>query len=227
MATDFAIERGKLQLDANYTEPMFALWRETDQLFQRLFVGLSKYGLRLTDLKWDQGANSVGDVQLNFYLFNFAVGVRIRIDRLEVELFDTRKVTADQLEEAVLDLATALRTHKPDMAFSAYSVAIAYHGMLADTTAMAYTAQLANAPKPLGAPTGGTGAVFYYGPEDGRISSAITADLSGVVADALFFRALVVWDGAQVPLNEVKARMNAYMNRVFEGFGLNIPAPQL
>ena len=123
MATDFAIERGKLQLDANYTEPMFALWRETDQLFQRLFVGLSKYGLRLTDLKWDQGANSVGDVQLNFYLFNFAVAVRIRIDRLEVELFDVKKVSFDQLAEATLDVVAALRAHRPDLAFVAYSVA--------------------------------------------------------------------------------------------------------
>ena len=124
MAIDFAVEQGNLQLHANYTEPLFAIWRDTDQLLQRLFVGLSKHGLRLTDLKWDQSGNSVGDVQLNFYLFNFAVAVRIRIDRLEVEVFDIKKVTADQLEEAVLDLVAGLRTHKPEMAFSAYSVAI-------------------------------------------------------------------------------------------------------
>lgn len=226
MAIDFAVERGDLQLNANYTEPLFALWRETEQLFQRLFAGLSKYGLRLTDLKWDQAANSVGDVQLNFYLFNFAVAVRIRIDRLEVELFDIKKVTADQLEEAVLELVAALRMHKPEIAFSAYSVAIGYHGRLADTTARAFTAQLTTAPEPLGASTG-AGAVFYYGPQEGRTSSAITADLSGVVADALFFRTFVIWDGSQVPINEVRARMSGYMERVLNGFGLNMPAPQL
>lgn len=225
MPTDFTVERGDLKFQANYTEPLFGLWRETDALFRRLFSALSKHGLRLTDLKWNQ-AGSIGDVQLSFYLFNFAVGVHIGVDRLEAEVFDLRKVNLEQLEGSIVDLIAALQSHKPEMAFSAYSVALAYHGRLGTGTAKDFTAALTAVPTGLSAPTG-AGAVFYYGPEEGRTSSAVTADLSAVVADALFFRTLVIWDASQVPLGEVRTRMSEYMDRVFEAFGLNIPAPQL
>jgi hypothetical protein len=134
MATDFILERGDLNFHANYTEPLFALWKDTDALFQRLYSGLSKHG-----------------------------------------------------------------------------------------PAKDFTRMLTSGPQELGTQTG-AGAVFYYGPEDGRVSSAVTADLSAVIADGLFFRTLVVWDASQVALAGLRARMNGYMDRVFAGFGLNLTA---
>lgn len=222
MAIDFKVERGDLNFHANYAEPLFALWKDTDQLFQRLFSSLSKHGLQLTDLKWNQ-LGSVGDVQLNFYLFNFAVGVRVRIDRIEVETFDIRKVDQEQLERAVIDLIGALRSHKPELSFTAYSLAIGYHGKLATGSASDFTRALTAAPRDLGMQAG-AGAVFYYGPEEGRVSSAVTADLSAVIADALFFRTLVVWDASRVALDELRVQMTGYMERVFDRFGLNVSA---
>lgn len=225
MAIDFAVERGDLQFHASYAEPMFGLWKEPEDLFRRLFVNLSQHGLQLNDLKWNQ-APSVGEVQLNFYLFNYAVGVRARLERLEVEVFDIRKVAQEQLERAVIDLIAGLQSHKPELAFTAYSVSVGYHGKLAGSSASEFTRRLTTAPAQFGGQTG-AGAVFYYGPEEGRTSSAITADMSAVVADALFFRTLVIWDAAQVPLNEVRTRTDDYVGRVCDGFGLNVLAPQV
>lgn len=222
MATDFIVERGDLHFHASYAEPLFALWKDSDMLFQRLFSSLSKHGLQLTDLKWNQPA-SVGDVQLSFYLFNFAVGVRLRIDRIEVEAFEVRKVDQEQLERAVIDLIGALRSHKPELSFTAYSLAIGYHGKLATGSARDFTRTLTAAPQDLGKQTG-AGAVFYYWPEEDRVSSAVTADLSAVIADALFFRTLVVWDPSRVAVNELRAQMTGYMERVFDRFGLSVTA---
>lgn len=219
MAIDYIVERGELNLHASYSQPLFAMWRDTDALFQHLFSHLAKHGLHLTDLRWNQ-PGSVGDVQLNFYLLNYTVGVRLRIDRIEVEVLDLRKVNVEQLESAIIDLVGAVQAHKPEISFNAYSISVAYHGKLGAQTATEFTGTLTVAPATLG-PQQGAGAVFYYGPEEGRTSAAVTADLSAVVPDGLFFRTLVVWDASQVALSELKVRTNQYVERVLDRFGLN------
>ena len=95
MAVDFNAERGELNFQASYSAPMFGLWRSTDELFRLLFGALSKYGLRLNDLKWGP-ASGIGDAQLNFSLLNYAATVRVKMDRVEIEMFDSLRIDEQQ-----------------------------------------------------------------------------------------------------------------------------------
>src|SRR5204862_4005014 len=87
MAIDFRAMRCDLSFQASFGKPLFQMWQEPNSLFERLFVNLSMHGLQLGDLKWGQ-ANSVGDVNLQFFLFNYVATVRVRIDRVEIDVSD-------------------------------------------------------------------------------------------------------------------------------------------
>jgi hypothetical protein len=219
MAVDFNPERGELNCQASYSAPMFALWKSPGELFQLLFGALSKYGLHLNDLKWGP-SSGVGDAQLNFFLFNYAATVRVKMDRVEIEVLDVFRVDEQQLQDAAAGLIGALKTHSSDLSVAAYVVTLAYHGKLASGTAKDFTRALTAAPPDAPGPSAGAGVVFYYGPNEERVSSAVTIDLSGLVQDALFFRVHMVWDASRIKVEDLGARTRQYTERVFGGFGL-------
>ena len=225
MAVEFRTERGDLHFQATFSKPMFALWRSPDQLFDLLFEALSKHGLQLSDLKWGQ-PTAVADVQLNFSLFNYAAAVRIRIDRVEIDVFNSLGVNQEQLQDAATALINALKAHNADLSLVAYVVAVGCHGRLASGSSKDFTrAFAAGAPEAAG-PSTGAGAVFYYGPSEDRVSSAVTIDLSAVLPEALFFRVQMVWDAARVEIGTLAVRSRQYGERVFEAFGLTPVAAQ-
>jgi len=220
MAVDFNAERGELNFQASYSAPMFGLWRSTGELFQLLFGALSKYGLRLHDLKWGP-ASGIGDAQLNFFLLNYAATVRVKMDRVEIEVLDALRIDEQQLQDAATALIGALKTHNSDLSVAAYVVSLAYHGKLASGTAKDFTRALTATPPGALGPSAGGGVVFYYGPNEERVSSAVTLDLSGVVPDALFVRVHMVWDASRIKVEDLAARTREYTVNVFGGFGLN------
>jgi hypothetical protein len=219
MAVEFRTERGDLHFQATFSRPMFALWRSSDQLFELLFRALSKHGLQLNDLKWAQ-STAVGDVQLNFYLFNYAAAVRIRIDRVEIEVFNSLGVDEEHLQDAATALINALKAHNAELSLVAYVVAVGYHGRLASGSSKDFTRALTAAAPEAAGPSTGAGVVFYYGPSEDRVSSAVTIDLSAVLPEALFFRVQMVWDASRVEIGNLAVRTRQYGERVFEAFGL-------
>jgi hypothetical protein len=219
MAVAFRAERGDLFFQATFSKPMFALWRSPDQLFELLFRTLSKHGLQLHDLKWAQ-STSVGDAQLNFHLFSYAAVVRIRVDRVEIEVFNALAVNDEQLQDATTGLVNALRGHNAEVSPVAYIVAMGYHGTLANGSPKDFARALTAAAPEAGGPSTGAGAVFYYGPSDDRVSSAVTIDRSAVLPEALFFRVQMVWDASRIEIGTLATRSRQYAERAFEAFGL-------
>lgn len=219
MAVDFITERGELNFQASYATPMFGLWKLPEQLFQLLFASLSEYGLQLNDLKWGP-SSGIGDAQLNFYLFNYAATVRVKLDRVEIEVFDVLRIDEQRLQEAAARLVGALQAHDPSLSIAAYAVALAYHGKLASGSPKDFTRSLTAAPPEAAGPSAGAGAVFYFGPNEERVSSAVTIDLSALVPDALFFRVHMIWDASRIKAGDLAGRTREYAERVFRSFGL-------
>ena len=164
MPTDYLVERRELLVRATYAQPFFGIWRDTRELLIKLYIRTANYGVQLNDMKWNQ-ASSVGDIQLSFYVYNLGLGIRVWIDRLEIEAFDYKKVDFDQFYAIVTDVIDGLRDHDTGITFSAFSVSLGYHGKLTSGSAEEFTRRFTNPPSGLGAHTG-AGAVFYYGPDE-------------------------------------------------------------
>ena len=87
--------RGEIFLRAVFAQPAFALWElnRLAELYQIIFASLSSHGLQLSDMKMEQGAGSLGDVQFSCFLKSFNGAVRLRLDRVEIQSFDDLRVT--------------------------------------------------------------------------------------------------------------------------------------
>jgi hypothetical protein len=222
MAVAFSAQRANLTFQATFGEHMFSLWRSPELLFKNLFSRLAQYGLQLDDLKWGN-STAVGDVHLVFFLLNFAVVTRIRIDRFEFEAFDLLRVDLDQVAQAASQVLDALVEHDSTLRVVTYSLSAAYHEKLEGQTARDFTAPLAmQPPKVLGPPIG-TGVIFSSGSEDARLASSVTLEPSSVVPEGLFVRINTIWDATRVGINDVRVRAPEYGERVLAEFGLALP----
>ena len=74
-------------------------------------------------------------------------------------------------------------------------------------------------PKDLG-PHVGNGVVYYFGPQEHRLSAAVTFDLSVRIPDGLYVRLQAAWDGQSVHAQDLPAVFGNYLRVVYADFGL-------
>lgn len=220
MALAFKVAQHDLGFQADFSTPMFELFRDSWGLQGQLFTRLSRHGVRLTDIRPDRGNQSLGDYSLLCYLFNFLVTVRIRLERVEIMCVDLSRVDGTKLNEAGVDVLEAVKAHVPGISFKAYTLAMGLHGTLDGMSAQEFLSRFVTvAPKNLGPPIG-SGVVFYYGPEGERLLSSVTVDLSALISGGLYIRAQVVWDGSKVAIQALPAMGDKHVREVLAQLGL-------
>jgi hypothetical protein len=146
---------------------------------------------------------------------------------MEVQSFDILRVRPKQVHEISLELLAALHRTDDHVSFQAYSVAAGYHGTVEGLSTKEFLSRFStSAPQNLG-PILGSGVVFYYGPHGNRMTSSITLDLSGVIADALYVKVEAVWDASQVQNEEFEKSASEYIRDALAGADLVIPGETL
>ena len=80
----FVVSRSDVTFEASYQRPEFGLFREDAGLFTRLVSRLSSYGLKLSDMKVERGSGTLAEIHLFFYLLDYLLTVRVRLDRAEI-----------------------------------------------------------------------------------------------------------------------------------------------
>ncbi|HLY22250.1 MAG TPA: hypothetical protein VKT83_07255 [bacterium] len=222
MAVTLKVSRADLTHQADFVEPGFALFGgDPVGLTRRLFAKLSPYGVRLTDIRWDQGGGSLGDFSLLCYLFNFAATLRIKLEKVEIQCLDLNRVNVQQLTAASMDALTLFEAPELNTRFKTHSLSLGIHALLENTNTRDFINKFAfRGPENLG-PNVGHGIVFYYGAQDKRLSAAVTIDLSAIVKDGLYFRVLSVWDGQKVSTRELTTVAADFLRSVYASFGLS------
>jgi hypothetical protein len=222
MSQPFKVRQGDITFYANFAEPAFAIFRDGITLHRTLYQQLSRFGLRVADMKPERASN-LGDTQLACSLLNLSTEVRVRIERIEVMCWDLSQISQETFTELALISLGAIASSAPNNPFKTYSLSVNLHGSVEGVTTRDFLSRFAPPPlKTLGAPLA-SGLVFYYGAEAERVSSFVTLDLSGVQADALYTRLYVVWDAGRISPQDLPAAAEKYFGAAFDGIGLVWP----
>jgi hypothetical protein len=226
VATKASVVRSEVAFEAGYAQPEFALFRDAAALLHHLYARLQPHGLKLTDLRVERGAGNVAEQHVLFYLFDYVMTVRVRVERLEVTCASlSSEEHLQKFKAATVDLLQAVKDVKSELAFRAFAVASSIHVMLDGQSTRAYLAQFAARIPEGPGPLTGSGSVFYFGPSEDRLLSAITVDTSALVPDGLFVRVNGVWDASRVAPDFLRTgTVDAFVRRAHESLGLQLPA---
>lgn len=228
MPTTLSVIKADLSVESVYVNPAFGLFRDTPALLQHLFVRLQSHAPQLQNMKLERGAdNSFGDLHVVCHLYAFRVGVRVYAEKVSVICINVLEDEVERFSALIVDALSAVREYQPAVAFRTHTMSVALHGTLGGQSVKEYLATFVrNVPSGLG-PHTGNGGVMYYGPEDDRILSTMTLDLSGMVSDGLFIRPHVVWDANKVDIRNLPARATGFIRQALGAFGLEVSALRL
>lgn len=223
MGIRFDVSRADLSFEAGFSQPEFGLFRDTQALLHQLYKALEPHGIRLNDMRIERGTGSAADFHLLCYLFDFMMTLRVRVDRLEVYCSQLPEDYLERFSFAIVHALGALRAHWPALTYRAHALAINLHGLLDSVPAKEYVPRFAaNIPAGLG-PSMGSGTVMYFGPEGERTFSSLTVDISALVANGLYIRSYVVWDGKKVDITALPKLGQAFVKQALDQLGLQLP----
>lgn len=194
----FRVERSEFTAQLNFATPYWPIAQNISLLYSGLLNRMRDFGVTSQGIRADAADGTLGAFNVNFWMLQFAVSVRIRLDYLELNA-PNFAVDADQLERALLALDQSLRNGQQDLSYSSYVVTFGMHGRLEGIEAKQFVSRFANdVPEGLGKPVG-SGTVFYYeGPPPATLLT-VTIDLSGVVAGGISVRVHSVFDESMKP----------------------------
>jgi len=216
------VAKADLSLDSAFVQPEFGLFRDTPKLMRHLFEHLQRHSPRLQDLKIERGNNSVGELSVECHLYNFQTGVRVFTEKVNVVSINVRQDEVERFETVVVGALSAVKEHQPTVAFRTHTLSMLLHGALQNKSGRDYLAAFVrNVPTGLGTHTG-NGFVMYFGPEEDRLLSSVTVDLSALVPDGILFRPYVVWDANKVEVAALPSRGFAFVRQVLDAFGVEI-----
>ena len=210
-----------LAYQGDFSSPAFELVGSFATLLGRLHARLATFGLRPGDLKLEPG-QGLADSALACSLPGLNAVVRVRVERVEANFLELRRVTQDQVAGIILQAVGAVQDLLPQVSFKSHSIGLSAHGLFEDIVYEDFIQRYApKSPEDLG-PALGRGVVCYYGPEEERDSSLVVLDKSLLVPGGLYLRTHFSLNGAKVPLADVQSKASAYVNLILEKVGLEI-----
>lgn len=223
MSLSFNVHRGEMLFQAVFSRPAFHLITNLPDLYAVFFNTFSRHGLQLRDMKIEQGAGGLGDLALSFFLMNFTVVVRFRLDRVEVQCFDTVRVSEEHLHEMSVDLLGIFEKNSYGISFQTYSVGVDIHGSVeGETNVGDFLAKYKGSTPENSDPLLASGVVFYYGSAENRLNSSLTVDVSAAFQNALFIRVNSVWDPAKLSIEEFGKRAREHFYQALSSVGLTV-----
>ena len=221
MPFKFVVSRSDVTVEAAYRQPAFGMFGDAVGLFPRLLSRLSSHGLKLSDMKMERGSGSLGEVHLFFYLLDYLLTVRIRLDRVEIYCSILTEENKKRVVTAAVDTFDCLR-QTIGGEYRAYAMSMNIHGLLENQSAKAFLRRLVTAP-PADVSIIGNAVAYYFSPVDDRSASSITFDVSATAADGLYARPQATWDATRLPLEQWAERAEEFVRRTLGSFGIEVP----
>lgn len=195
MAHSLVVRQRSSRFQAHFAEPAFGLLSDLPSLCRRLFAAFSQDGLKLTDLIDKTDGSRVGEAHLQCTLPRMTL--KVFLDRIEVARSTTEP------DSAVNAAVSAVLDHLETIKIRTYSCTLSLQGVLEGLRPEELIARfVTRMPDGLGPPRG-SGAVFYFGPAEGRIATSLTVDRSEISDRGLFVQAYLIYDAQQVELAKV------------------------
>lgn len=217
----FRIERSELNVQLSFSEPFWPLANNIALLYTGLMKHLRDFGVTTYAIRTDSGDGSLGGFNVNFWMLNFGVIVRIRLDGVELNA-PNFGVDADQLERAFRALDQSLREAQNELNYSSYVVTVGMHGRVEGVESKQFLEKFtSNAPQGLGNLMG-SGAIFYFDGQSPATLLSVSADLSASVAGGVFVKVHSVFDGSMKP-EALRASAEQQLEQGVKALGLDVP----
>ena len=88
----FDTQRSDISIQGTFESELWCLFHDVPRLYSGLLHGLRDTGITPNSIKVDNGDGSLGGYNVQFWLFDFRVLVRVRLDRFEIRLSEHRAV---------------------------------------------------------------------------------------------------------------------------------------
>ena len=219
MAETFKVLHSEFFIRSDFTKPAFSILNVLPSWYEGLFTSFSRFGVKLADIKIEN-ASTLGEFQISFFMFDFNLAVRIRFDRLEIQGFNTARVSLSEGFEIFNILMETVASTVGETGYGSYETTRIYQGQPSRPPKEMQARFLPEA-SDLPGPLLGTGFVLYYGPKDDRISATITSDLSAAYRDGLYLKITAVWNDA-VKASGLEVRFQNYTQEAFKALDLEI-----
>lgn len=219
----FRVEKSELNVQLNFASPYWPLAQNISGLYAGLLKRMAEFGVTSQALRPDVADGSLGAFNVNFWMLQFGVIVRIRLDSVELNA-PNFAIDANQLERAFVALDQSLRDVQPDLKYSTSTVTILMHGRVDGFEPKQFLERFSNSrPEGLGSFLG-SGTVFYFEGRPPLTLLSVTADLSTAVAGGISVRVHSVFDDSIRP-DALRAAAEEQLVLGVQGLGLDFPDP--
>lgn len=223
MPIKFSASRADFRLDVPFERPQFALFQDGSGLISHLFTALEPHGLRLSDLKVERGTGGLAEIHVLCNLFEYALTIRVWIDRVEVIcLYVESEEKEKKYSAAIVDALVAIQ-RKIEPGFRTYAFSMNLHGPLEGESVKDYLAKFVAKTPNIGTPTGAA-VGYYYGPTDERLFSSLTLDVSVAVTGGIYIRPQATWDASRVTPQDLPVRVRGFVRAALESLDLETPS---
>lgn len=218
----FRVERSELNIQLTFARPFWPIANNIAALYSGLLEHLRDFGVTPHAIRPDTGDGSLGAFNVNFWLLQFGVLARIRLEGIELNVPNV-SVDVDRLERVLLALDQALREAERDLAYGNCAMTVAMHGYVEGLDAKDFLAKFVGAvPQGLGRAVG-SGTVFYFEGESPATLVVLTADLSAVVTGAVYVKVHTVFEGS-IGLESLRGLGEKYLEQSIAALGLQVSA---
>lgn len=222
MPIKLAVSRSDLTIEAAYPQPQFGLFQENRGLYTRLAARLLPHGLKLSEMKIEHGNGSIGEYHLSFFLLEYLLVVRVRVDRTEVYCTQLTDDNKSRVVAAAKETLACLR-ETIGTEYRAYAVTLNIHGVMENQSAKVFLGTLVAAPPAAAGPIVGNGVGYYFAGAGDRIGSSLVLDTSALVPDGLYAKPQATWDASRLSLDELAERVEEFVRTTLGWFDIEVP----
>lgn len=222
MPIKLVVSRSDVTIEAAYQQPQFGLYQENRGLYARLVARLSPYGLKLSDMKIERGNGSLGEYHLSFFLLEYLVVVRVRVDRSEIYCAHLTDDNKNRVIAAATETLACVR-ETIEAEYRVYAVTLNIHGLMENQNAKAFLGKLVAAPPAAAGTIIGNGIGYYFSSVGDRSASSLVLDASALVPDGLYAKPQATWDASRVPLDQLAERAEEFVRTTLGWFDIEVP----
>lgn len=192
-------------------------------LYEGFLRGFGKYGLSLRDLKYEPGAD-LSESNINCFLLNFNVQVRVRSERLEVTIFRMNFPDRNMAAEIVSEAWNAIQASDPAVKPSQHSIMIRSHTDLPDDLSLDHLLKSYVSPLSELRSLTRSGVILYLAgdPEMGEKEGSVILDVSTIKKGALYLQVSAIFDAEKVPTSDLTSKMEIFLTRHLDALGLGL-----
>ena len=207
-------------MQVSFASPFWPVANNTAALYAGLLKYLRDCGVTSYAIRPDSADGSLGAFNVNFWMLNFGVIVRIRLEGVELNA-PSFSVGADELERTFRALDQSLHEAQNELAYSSYIVTVGMHGRIEGIESKEFLDKLTrNAPVSLGKSIG-SGAVFYFERSSPETLLSVSADLSAAITGGVFVKVHSVFDQSMKP-EGLRASAEQQLEQSVKALGLAV-----